>query len=267
MIKTNYHTHHKLCRHAEGTTIDYVKHAIKEGFEELGMSDHVYNDHLPDPYRMLDSEVSQYINDVRAIQNKFSGKIKLHLGFECEYVEHDASYYAAFLKEADYLILGHHYIRNEYKSLTSSFGLTRPQEVLQYAKEVVEGMSTGYFSMVAHPDLYMCSYKEFDEACAKAAHMIGQASIDHQVPLEFNANGMRRGMKNTSLGKRYDYPREEFWHIVKTYNPTILLSSDAHAPHLLTDPTMQEAEKVLKSWGLEKEDYLTFKQNPFKFAL
>ena len=243
MIKTNYHTHHKLCRHAQGTTVDYVKHAVRAGFTELGMSDHVYNENLPDRYRMLASEVNDYISDVRAIQKQFSDKIKIHLGFECEYVERDESYYETFLKDADYLILGHHYIRNAYGSLTSSFGLTQPHEVLQYAQELVDGMATGYFSLVAHPDLYMCSYQEFDEACEKAAHMIAQASIDHQVPLEFNANGMRRGMKETSLGKRYDYPREEFWQIVKTYNPKIILSSDAHAPHLLTDQTMEEAQR------------------------
>ena len=39
-MKTNFHTHHKLCGHAGGTAEDYVLEAVEHGFEELGFSDH-----------------------------------------------------------------------------------------------------------------------------------------------------------------------------------------------------------------------------------
>ena len=40
MIKTNYHTHTKLCNHAEGMPIDYVARAVELGYREIGISDH-----------------------------------------------------------------------------------------------------------------------------------------------------------------------------------------------------------------------------------
>ena len=40
MNKTNYHTHIKLCKHAEGMPADYIKKAIELKYEEIGISDH-----------------------------------------------------------------------------------------------------------------------------------------------------------------------------------------------------------------------------------
>lgn len=41
MNKTNFHTHNYRCEHAIGNVEDYVKVAIKEGYTELGISDHM----------------------------------------------------------------------------------------------------------------------------------------------------------------------------------------------------------------------------------
>ena len=40
MNKTNFHTHNYRCEHAVGNVEDYVKVAIREGYTELGISDH-----------------------------------------------------------------------------------------------------------------------------------------------------------------------------------------------------------------------------------
>ena len=76
-------------------------------------------------------------------------------------------------------------------------------------------MKTGYFSFVAHPDLYMCGYHSFDRSAEEAAHIIIDASLKYDVPLEFNANGFRRGLIKTDDGEHYPYPRSEFWKIAK----------------------------------------------------
>lgn len=41
-MKTNYHTHTTRCMHAVGDDEDYVRSAIKGGFQELGFSDHAH---------------------------------------------------------------------------------------------------------------------------------------------------------------------------------------------------------------------------------
>jgi histidinol-phosphatase (PHP family) len=259
MVKANYHTHHELCNHAGGTTEDYAKSAIKNGFVELGMSDHVPSrlDILNvDKYRMEYSELPIYYNDVRTIQKAYADKIKIYLGLECEYLDPNPTYYEEFLAEVDYLILGQHYIIHDGEYV-STFGLSKPEHLITYANDVKKALETGYFTMFAHPDIYMCGYDTFDEAAAKAAHIIGQTAEATGIPLEFNANGIRRGVKQTSQGVRYPYPRQEFWEIVRDYNVKIILNSDAHNPALLYDEAMMEAEQRMKEWGLTAEPFLT----------
>ena len=39
-IVSNFHAHNYLCGHAVGTVCDYVKEAVENGFETIGISDH-----------------------------------------------------------------------------------------------------------------------------------------------------------------------------------------------------------------------------------
>lgn len=258
MIKANYHTHHELCNHAHGTTEDYVKEAIKQGLTDLGMSDHVPSRLKLDAMRMRYKDLPKYYQDVRTTALEYDGKIKLHLGLECEYLEPDDSYYHDFLSEVDYLILGQHYIVQDGRYI-STFGLFRPEHINTYAHDVKNALASGYFSLLAHPDIYMCGYDSFDEAAIEAAHIIAKASLETGVPLEFNANGIRRGIKQTSQGKRYAYPRKEFWDIVRGYDVKIILSADAHHPSLIYDDAMKDAEARIAEWRLNVDPYLKFK--------
>ena len=76
-MKTNFHTHHYLCKHAGGNTEDYVLEALKHGFEELGMSDHAPNDKYDLGYRMYDDELSIYINDIKDAKKKYSDRMTI----------------------------------------------------------------------------------------------------------------------------------------------------------------------------------------------
>jgi histidinol-phosphatase (PHP family) len=259
MVKANYHTHHELCNHAHGTTEDYVKEAIKQGFTDLGMSDHVPSVMNLDGMRMRFNDLPKYYKDVRETALEYKDKINVHLGMECEYLEPDPEYYQNFLNEVDYLILGQHYIVQDGRYI-STFGLFKPEHIKTYAEAVKKALESGYFSLFAHPDIFMCGYDTFDEAAVEAAHIIAKASLETGVPLEFNANGIRRGIKQTSQGKRYAYPRKEFWDIIRNYDVKIILSADAHHPSLLYDDAMKDAENKISEWRLKTEEYLTFKK-------
>lgn len=66
---------------------------------------------------MLPSEAEGYAKSINSLKEKYKGKIDIKLGFELEY------YPALFEKEIeflktfnyDYLILGQHYVDNEYE--------------------------------------------------------------------------------------------------------------------------------------------------------
>ena len=258
MTISNYHSHHELCRHAEGTAIDYVKKAIELGFKDLGISDHVPSDLLPDSMRMRFSELEGYYADVLNVQKAYKDQINVYLGMECEYLEDDTQYYEDFLKHVDYLVLGQHYVKDD-AGFHSAFYLKTPEHVIAYGNRVVKALESGYFSLFAHPDLYMCGRDTFDEAAIKVAHQIGQAAETTKIPLEFNANGIRRGIKDTSQGLRYPYPRIEFWEIIKNYNVDVILSSDAHHPNLLFDDAMKKAEALIEQLELKRIHTLSMK--------
>ncbi len=263
-MKTNYHTHHKYCKHAIGVTEDYVQEALRLGFDVLGMSDHAPTETIvdhADNVRMDAEDLDRYLDEVEKAKRAHKGNLTIYSGLEVEFLEPNPDYYKRLRSRTDYLILGQHYIRDEsaQNSLVSSFALKKPQHVIQYAKDVEKAIESGYFSLVGHPDLYLCGYPRFDDAAKKAAHRICKAAKKHNIPLEFNANGIRRGKILTDDGVRYPYPVKAFWDIAREHNCTIMLSSDCHEPSLLYDNAVKEAEAMLKAWNLSTINRLDFK--------
>lgn len=244
----NYHTHHELCQHAEGTAEDYVKEAIKQGFKGIGISDHTPNPYFPLPergYRMQMNDLPNYLKDVKTVKERYKEDIKVYTGLEVEYFPGYDQFYQHLLSETDYFILGQHYISddNDIKKMYSAFGLKTKEQIHRYKDYVVEAINTGYFDIVAHPELYLFSYQTFDQDALEVAETIAKAAKEHNVLLEYNANGYRKKTVDTSLGVQHVYPRKEFWQVVKRVGAKTILSSDCHLPEFLYDDVIKRAEK------------------------
>ena len=87
-MKVNYHTHTARCMHATGEDEEYVRHALKAGFEVLGFADHVpwpFASGYVSPIRMPMSEMEGYIASVTSLRERYAGQIDVRLGFEAEY--------------------------------------------------------------------------------------------------------------------------------------------------------------------------------------
>ncbi|MBF4806662.1 MAG: PHP domain-containing protein, partial [Pseudoleptotrichia goodfellowii] len=111
-MKTNFHTHNYRCGHAIGNVEDYVKVAVKEGYSELGISDHApvpgyYND------RMKKEELQGYLEEIEEAQKKYKDKIKIYKSLEIEYFPEWQEYYDELKKKLDYIVLGLHAFRKE----------------------------------------------------------------------------------------------------------------------------------------------------------
>lgn len=89
-MKTNYHTHTTRCMHAVGDDEDYVRSAIKGGFQELGFSDHgpwKYHTDFVSDIRMLPEDLPEYIESIRALKEKYRNQISIKIGLEYESLE------------------------------------------------------------------------------------------------------------------------------------------------------------------------------------
>ena len=65
---------------------------------------------------MLPSDAQNYADSIKELREKYKGKIDIKLGFELEYYPRLIDKEIEFLKslDYDYLILGQHYVDNEY---------------------------------------------------------------------------------------------------------------------------------------------------------
>lgn len=260
-MKTNFHTHHELCGHARGTAEDYVKEALRHDFRELGFSDHAPNDDMGLGFRMADDEFDVYLADIEEMQRKYHNRLTIYKGLEIEHWYHDPSYYDRFLNRVDYLILGQHHtsIDKSDTDLISSFALTTPDQIKAYGRTICDGMRTGRYDIVAHPELYLNSYLVFDETAEAVAHLICSCAEQTGVILEYNANGYRKASDPNAR----PYPRPEFWAIVEQYDIRTILSSDCHTPEQLHDDTIDIAEEAYLRWNTTRiESYASIKNNP-----
>ena len=242
---TNYHTHHYRCKHAGGTIEDYVVKAIKEGYAEIGMSCHVPYENFPEVgtnQRMEFEDLPTYFEEISDLQKKYP-EIKILKSVECEYFPKIHQYLEELAEQTDYLILAGHFIEKDgiYKD---AFSFTEPWQLEVYAEQLEIAMATGFFKFLAHSDLFMIFYPQWDETCEKITHQIAQAANKYDMLLEVNANGLRYQNK--------PYPKKEFWSIIATCYPEtkVIVNSDCHDPELLNDDYMKKARQMAEDLNL-----------------
>ncbi len=74
-MKSNYHIHTKLCKHAYGEDEEYVISAIKGGYSRLGFADHtlwLYSDRYNSNMRMEVNQLSIWRNRTSSLYIKRS---------------------------------------------------------------------------------------------------------------------------------------------------------------------------------------------------
>ena len=169
-MRTNYHTHTTRCLHATGSDEEFVLSAIKGGYQELGFSDHTpwkyHTDYVSD-IRMTPEELPEYVESLRSLQKKYKDQISIKIGLECEYFPEYIPWLKGVIKEyqLDYIIFGNHHFHTDENF--PYFGRnTHTVDMLElYEESAIEGMESGLFAYLAHPDLFMRSYPEFDRHC------------------------------------------------------------------------------------------------------
>ena len=258
----NYHTHTSRCKHASDTDREYVLSALENGYDELGFSDH-----SPWPYengtvsicRMPVEQLEDYVSSVQSLKAEFAGRIKIHMGLECEYYP---KYYDWLQKQRDlykldYLILGNHFQRDDEINCHYSHVRT-PDLLLRYAETAIAGMRTGLFAYLAHPDVSLASYPEFDKACETMSRMICQASNEMHFPLEYNLQG--KLYQDRHIYDGLEYPCLAFWKIAGEMGCEAIVGVDAHAASSLarTD-RIDEGWRILGGYGCRMTDQLPLK--------
>lgn len=263
MIPYCFHTHTKRCGHAYGEDEDYVLEAIAAGVRKLGFSDHVMLPNFSQPGIRGDfTLLEDYLASISYLKEKYKEKVEIYSAFEAEYCEAFEGYYRSLLSmhKIDYLILGQHF-NFENNRIVDYYGHVHEKEqILHYRDQVVKAMSTGLFSIFAHPDLYMSNYEKFDNVARSVAIDICKASIEYDVPLEINLGGIRRGLVKVGEEKRYLYPYIPFWKIAAKYKCRVVIGVDAHCPDHFRTNEYSIALKIIRELGLNHDQHFTYKK-------
>jgi len=229
MRKTNFHTHTARCGHAAWSDEEYVLSALRGGFCELGFSDHTpwpYPSGFVSPIRMTPDELDGYVASVRRLAERYRDRIRLRVGLECEYF--DA--YMPWLRETirrcrlDYVLFGNHYYPSDEHAPYFGHETRSPEMLERYTESAVEGMETGLFACLAHPDLFMRSYAPFDGHCERASRRICRTAARLRIPLEYNVSMIAADERRRWQG----VPHPGFWQIAADEGCTAVIGMDAH---------------------------------------
>ncbi len=230
----NYHTHTPRCHHATGDEREYIENAVAAGMKILGFSDHspqFFDGGHVSGIRMTPKEAEGYVSKLRALADEYRDEITVKIGFEAEYFPAIFPRLQRFCRDygVDYLIMGQHCLIDEAADFWVGAPRADRKSLTFYTDQVIEGLSTGSFTYMAHPDMYHYTGDEdwFRHETERLCRFAKKASI----PLEVNMLG---------FGDHRHYPTERFFRAAGEIGCDLIVGCDAHRPEVLLDRTMQE---------------------------
>lgn len=242
----NYHTHTQRCQHAKGEDREYIEQAIKGGMKILGFSDHcpwIFDDGHVSGTRMTPAELDDYFTSLTDLKKEYSSDIKIFIGFESEYIPELMEAQNKLLADypVDYMILGEHFLEREPYGPYTGFEFPEEAMLKKYVDLCIEGMETGKYLYLAHPDLL--NFTGPQEIYIKHYTRLCNYLKEHNIPVEINQLGVQQGRH---------YPSELFLSIAKKVGNTAIIGCDAHTPQALSDKNAHDTcKKLAEKYGLE----------------
>ena len=254
-MKVNLHTHTWRCNHAEGNEKQYVENALKAGLEVLGFADHtpyIFAGDYYSGFRMAMEQLPGYVETVLRLREEYAGRIEIPLGLETEFYPRHFEDLLSRLRDypMDYLILGQHFVGNEYDAPYNGLASRDESLLRQYVRQSCDAMNTGLFTYFAHPDLI--HYTGDEKIFRHHMRDICREANSCGMPLEFNLLGLAGGRH---------YPTRAFWEMAAEEGCTVILGRDAHSPEALLDHiTERKALDILTTLNIVPEEKATLRK-------
>lgn len=257
--KINFHTHTTFCD-GKNSAEEMILSAIEKNFTVLGFSSHcvyplsnTFYSNYESTWHIADSNIENYVANIREMAEKYSDKIKILLGFEADFLssnEHgstrpDFSAYSAL--NPDYIIGSVHFIANgkglysvdnkteivakklQELYATSNGNFDAKAVVHDYFEAERQMLRTCNFSILGHPDLIRLRNQDlhyFDENDTWYKNELKQtvkAAKSAGVCVEINTGAIGRKLMNDS------YPSDYFLSLLHDAGVPVCINSDSHA--------------------------------------
>lgn len=250
-MPANYHTHTARCHHAWGEDKEYVEQAIAAGMQVLGFSDHcpwIFPKDYTSKTRMAPEMLDDYFTAIDRLRQEYKNDITIYTGFESEYVPKLMEEQEKLLSDypVDYMILGEHFMENEMTGPYTGLPTDQEADLRRYVDLVIEGMETGKYVYVAHPDLL--HYTGPDEIYEKHFLRLCQYLKQKQIPVEINLLG---------VVEHRHYTSERFLKIAEKAGNSVIIGCDAHTPdRLSTQEYLETCRNLAEKFHLPVVDFL-----------
>ena len=244
MIRRDLHTH---TTYSDGNASpeEMVLAAIRAGFDEIGISDHSYT-FFDTSYCLQEEKISEYLDTVRALDDRYSADIRVLCGIEQDYYSASTTdQYDYVIGSVHYLYLGGKYIPVDenpeilkaaadeyfdgdiyglcaeyYKTVSDVAGKTNADIIGHF--DLISKFNDSADSFVWHP-LFDPENPAYISAWKEAADIL----IATGKPFEINTGAISRGYKKDP------YPSYEQIAYIRDSGGIFVLSSDAHSPETI----------------------------------
>lgn len=226
----DYHVHTPMCGHARGTMEESVESAVRKGFSEIGIADHLPLLYTEDPtLSMSQEDLPLYVDAVLELKDRFHGRIEVRLGIEADYYPATCGEVERMLEAHpfDYVIGSVHMLGDwifDDPRQEKRYGDVDIDELyVEYLEAEKEMVATGLYDIVGHADLV----KKFDKRASVdlVPHYRDLLSRMKEVGVCFEVN---------TAGLRWPvgeiYPEPDFVRLGAEMGVPVTLGSDSHCP-------------------------------------
>ncbi len=246
----DYHTHHQLCRHATGRTIDYARAARDKGIGEFAATDHCPTDiGFGQEHRMHLDQFDEYLRDVEQAREAVP-EVKLLLGVEADYYRGCEAFLASFLEKHPFdIILGSIHFRDYFSGDPRKKYVTHQDDHQtawrEYYQLTGELADTGLYDVLTHMDLPKRFGAPGDE---KAIREYALPSLDKiagaGMAIEINTSGFIHDVNE-------QYPALHVLSWAAERDIGLVFGSDSHSPDRVGDG-FEAALQLARAAGFKK---------------
>jgi histidinol-phosphatase (PHP family) len=247
-LPADYHMHTSLCRHAVGEPVEYAKHAVAIGLDEIGFSDHspMRQDNF-DNWRMSFSQLGEYVEKVRKARKDFP-QLTIRLALEVDYLPGHEDWIRdlAARHPWDYFIGSVHYV-------SDSWAIDDPQKLSEwkhrdsfevwsiYFERLTKAAESKLFEIIGHADLPKKFGHRPTRDCTPLYIKFLDGAKKSGCAIELNTAGLRKDCQEI-------YPSREILQLALQKGVPITFGSDAHAPEEV-GMNFAEAVQLARSVG------------------
>lgn len=238
MMKSDLHIHSTFSD-GNNTPEEIIKSAIEFGLEKVGISDHSFT-LFDQSYCIKSDRISEYINTINSLKEKYVNDIEVLLGIEQDYYSDEST------NSYDYVIGSVHYLKiaDNYIPVDETADILKKAAdvyfngniyalIEKYFDTVSDVVSKTNADIIGHIDLISKFneqsqlYDENDERYINAYKCACDKLLSYNKPFEINTGAISRGYKTSP------YPSKSIYDYLKSKGAQFILSSDSHSKETL----------------------------------